>query len=323
MTTRDFGTTSGGKTVHCVTLDNGSLTVAVLTKGATLQSVRLAGVAHDLTLGSELLSDYEGKMRSFGALIAPVVNRLSEATAPIGGKPFEFEPNQAARHTLHSGSAGTHHKVWSLGAVTPTAVTLTLNLPAGEGGFPGNRLVSATFSLNGPALRLEVTAATDALTLFNAANHSYWNLDGSATWAGHCLRIAADACLPTTADFTPTGQIADLTDTAYDLRQMRAITPGVDNFDHNFCLSHTRQPLRDVLWLAGASGVTLTVATTEPGIQVYDGRAAIRPGHAAYEGLAFEAQNWPDAPNHPGFPSIELAPGDTYHQITEWRFARG
>ncbi len=318
----DFGTTAGGKAVQKITLDSGELTVAVLTKGATLQSVRLAGVAHDLTLGSDNLADYEGKMRSFGALVAPVVNRLSEARAPIGGKPCEFEPNQSARHTLHGGSAGTHHKVWTLGAVSATAVTLSINLPNGEGGFPGNRTLGATFTLSGTTLRLEVTATTDAPTLFNAANHSYWNLDGSETWAGHTLRVAADRYLPTTEDFTPTGQIADVTGTDFDLRRPRAITPGVNLFDTNFCLSQTRQPLRDVLWLQGSSGLTLTIATTEPGMQVYDARHAIRPGKAAYEGLAIEAQNWPDAPNHAGFPSIELAPGETYRQITEWRFAR-
>jgi aldose 1-epimerase len=77
-----------------------------------------------------------------------------------------------------------------------------------------------------------------------------------------------------------------------------------------------------VLWLTGTSGLTMTIATTEPGIQVYDGRAAMRPGHGPYEGLAIEAQNWPDAPNHPGFPSIELKPGETYRQVTEWRFTK-
>ncbi len=322
MGVSEFGTTTGGRLVQKITLDNGEISVAILTKGATLQSLRLAEVAYDLTLGSDRLSDYEGKMRSFGALVAPVVNRLSEATAPIGGKPYEFEPNQSGQHTLHSGSAGTHHKVWTLGAVTPDSVTLTLDLPAGEGGFPGNRHLSATYAITAKTLRLEVTATTDALTLFNAANHSYWNLDGSATWAGHTLRIAADSYLPTTEDFIATGEIADVTSTDFDLRQPRAVTPGVNNYDTNFCLSQERQTFRDVLWLKGTSGLTLTIGTTEPGIQVYDGRNAIRPGKTAYEGLAIEAQNWPDAPNHAGFPSIELAPGETYAQITEWRFAR-
>ena len=317
----EFGTTAGGQKVQRITLEDGDLTVAVLTKGATLQSVRLRGVPHDLTLGSELLADYEGGMRHHGALVAPVVNRFTGARAPIGGKTFQFEANQSARHTLHFGSLGTQHKIWKIAAVSDRSVTLTVDLPAGEGNMPGLRPVRVTFAVTKRGLQLEVTASTDALTLFNAANHSYWNMDGSDSWAGHSLQIAADSYLPVTPDITPTGEIAAVGGTIFDLRRPRAITPGVDSYDHNFCLSDGQQPLRDVLWLKGASGLTMTLATTEAGVQVYDGRNALRPGRGRYEGLAIEAQNWPDAPNHQGFPSIELAPGATYHQITEWRFA--
>ena len=317
-----FGISASGVEVKRVTLTSGALTASVITKGATLQSVRLDGVGHDLTLGSDLLSDYEGKMRHHGSLVAPVVNRLRDGKAAIGGKAYEFERNQGGIHTLHCGAAGTQHKVWDIVAADAESVTLGLTLPDGEGNFPGTRRVEARFSVAGAALRLEVTATTDALTLFNAANHSYWNMDGSENWAGHGLQIAAGQYLPTTETFAPTGEIADVTGTGMDFRRGRKITQADTALDHNFCLSGGRQGLRDVLWLTGASGLTMTVATTEAGIQVYDGRAAMRPGRGVYEGLAIEAQNWPDAPNHGGFPSIELKPGETYQQITEWRFSK-
>jgi aldose 1-epimerase len=318
-----FGTTATGTEVKKITITRGDLTAAILTKGATLQSVRLAGVAHDLTLGSNNLADYEGKMRHHGSLVAPVVNRFNGARAPIGGKTFQFEANQAARHTLHFGANGTQHKVWTVADVSDSAVTLTVTLPAGEGNMPGRRPVSATFAITDDGLQLDVTATTDALTLFNVANHSYWNLDGTDTWAGHQMQIAADHYLPVTPDFCPTGEIAAVDGTIFDLRQMRPIHPGTDNYDHNFCLADHTGPLRDVLWLKGASGVTMTIATTEAGVQVYDGRNGQRPGRSLYEGLAIEPQNWPDAPNHAGFPSIELRPGQAYHQTTRWRFAKG
>ncbi len=318
----DFGTTASGQAVHRITLSNGSLTAAILTKGATLQSVRLAGTAHDLTLGSDRLADYEGKMRHHGSLVAPVVNRFSGARAPIGGKTFQFEANQSDRHTLHFGASGTQHKIWAIAEASDRAVTLELELPAGEGNMPGKRSVQATFAVTALGLRLDVTATTDALTLFNAANHSYWNLDGSDSWAGHQLRILADRYLPVTPDFCPTGEIAGVDGSIFDLRQMREITPGTDEYDHNFCLSDAREPLRDVLWLKGASGLAMTIATTEAGVQVYDGRNAARPGRGFYEGLAIEPQMWPDAPNHARFPGIELSPGETYRHTTVWGFSR-
>ena len=323
MTVTTFGTTAAGIEVKKITIAHGDLSASILTKGATLQSVRLKGVAHDLTLGSDSLADYEGRMLNFGCLVAPVVNRFTDARAPIGGKSFQFEANQSGRHTLHFGAASTRQKVWDVAEVSDSAVTLTLTLPAGEGNMPGNRPVRATFAITDHGLQLDVTATTDALTLFNVANHGYWNLDGSDTWAGHQMQIAADRYLPVTADFCPTGEIASVEGSIFDLRQMRPITPGVDTYDHNFCLSDGPVPLRDVLWLRGASGVTMTVSSTEAGVQVYDGRGGQRPGRAPYEGLAIEPQNWPDAPNHAGFPSIELAPGQVYHHTTRWRFARG
>ena len=198
-----------------------------------------------------------------------------------------------------------------------------LDLPDGEGGFPGNRRITARFTLIAPAtLHLSVTTSTDAPTLINVANHSYWNLDGSQSLAGHRLRIAADHFLPTTADFTPTGEIAAAAGTMHDFRTPREIAPENPAFDTNFCLSQRRQPLRDVLWLTGSEGVEMTVATTEPGLQIYDARDARRPGGPAYEGLAIEAQGWPDAPNHPDFPPITLAPGETCRQETRFSFRR-
>ena len=318
-----FGTTAKGEDVQRVTLTCDGLSAAILTHGAVLQSVRVDGFDHDLTLGSDLLADYEGKLRNHGSLVAPVVNRLSGGKARIGDQAIEFDKNQDGIHTLHSGVASTQHKVWSVKSADATSVTLALDLPDGEGNFPGNRHVEARFSVHPRhVLRMEVTATTDAPTLFNAANHSYWNLDGSAHWAGHSLQIAAATYLPTTDTFAPTGEIADVSGTSMDFRRARKITQADTVLDHNFCLSGGRQSLRDVLWLTGTSGLTMTIATTEPGIQLYDGRNAIRPGRGTYEGLAIEPQNWPDAPNHSGFPSIELKPGETYAQVTEWRFTK-
>ncbi len=318
----EFGTSAAGEMVHRITIAAGDLAASILTKGASLQSVRLRGIDHDLTLGSDRLADYEGKMRHHGPLVAPVVNRLTGARAPIGGKSFQFEANQTGRHTLHFGANGTQHRVWQIAEASDSAVTLTVTLPAGQGNMPGNRPVRARFAITEAGLQLDITATTDALTLFNAANHSYWNLDGSPTWAGHAIQIAADHYLPVTPDFCPTGEVAPVGGTMFDLRQMRQIVPGVDVYDHNFCLSQGRQPLRDVLWLRGAAGLTMTLATTEAGVQVYDGRNAQRPGCALYEGLAIEPQSWPDAPNHAGFPAIELRPDEEYHQTTRWSFSR-
>lgn len=318
-----FGVTAAGEAVQRITLGRDGLTVSILTWGAVLQGVRLEGDSRNLTLGSDRLADYEGAMRYHGSLIGPVVNRFSGAQARVGGKTLRFEANQDGRHCLHSGSAGTHLKVWRLAEATEDRARLELDLPDGEGGFPGNRRVAATWQVDGASLHLRVHVTTDAVTPVNFANHSYWNLDGTPTYAGHRLWIAADRYLPTTADFTPTGDILPVERGDMDFRKARRIDPGAPAFDNCFCLGDAPGPLREVLRLTGQSGIGLSVSTTEAGVQVYDARNAFRPGRGAHEGLAIEAQGWPDAPNHAGFPSIDLEPGQDYRQHTVWRFSRG
>jgi aldose 1-epimerase len=317
-----FGHTAGGAAVQRVTLRSGTLSVSVLTLGATLQSVRLAGVAYDLTLGSDQVSDYEGPLCYHGSLIAPVVNRITGAAATIAGKSAQFEQNFLGKHVLHSGTVGAQHRVWDIaehGTDTQDAefVVLTLNLADGLGGFPGNRDVTARFSLQGSILRMDVGVKTDATTLWNAANHSYWNLDGSEHYAGHTLHVVADHYLPTDSDFIPTGAIVDVINTPFDFRTPRAISANDPPLDNTFCLSRAPTPLREVLMLRGKSGVTLRLSTTEAGVQLYDCR------HDSFRGVAIEAQNWPDAPHHAGFPSIELAAGGHMTQTAAWHFSKG
>lgn len=317
-----FGTTQDGQDVHQITLRSGDLTVRLLTWGAVIQDVRLKGIDYSLTLGSEVLADYEGAMRHHGSLIGPLANRISTARVRLDGIDYELERNEKGYLHLHSGTQGTHLQVWEVVEQDAASATLALSLPDGMCGLPGNRRITARFALAAPnTLTMTVTGTTDAKTLMNFANHSYWNLDGTDTWAGHQLRIAAEHYLPCTPDDYPTGEIRAIASTAMDFRDETAIAPGAPAMDNNFCLSTTKAPQRDVFWLTGTSGVSLTMATTETGVQIYDGRLAQRPGKALYEGLAVEAQSWPDAPNHRSFPSILLEPNETYRQATSWRFA--
>ncbi|MEN9011905.1 MAG: aldose epimerase family protein [Yoonia sp.] len=302
-----------------VILSAGDLSVHILTLGAIVQDVRLRGVDFSLTCGCSSLIEYQGACRLHGALIGPIANRISNARVKIESMMHELERNQDGRIHLHSGKDGTHLQDWTIVTQSDDAVTLELALPDGMCGLPGHRVIRATYQVSAPAcLTLDITGTSDTDTMMNFANHSYWNLDGSNEWSGHHLKINADCYLPITDDATPTGNIADVTGTQMDLRSGRAVHSGTDVFDHNFCLSDMRTELRDVLELTGQNGLRMIMATTEPGLQIYDGRGTPTP----YQGLAIEAQCWPDAPNNRKFPSIKLAAGDTYHQTTSWRFER-
>lgn len=316
-----FGKTKDGRDVTCITLAAGDISVNVLNLGAIVQDVRLAGVAHGLALGSDQVPDYEAGMRYFGAIVGPIANRISNSRVRLDGMMYELERNENGRAHLHSGAEGCHAQIWTITNQTPSDVTMTLAMPDGMAGLPGARTISVTYTVSAPAtLTMQISGTTDTTTLMNFASHIYWNLDGTPTWEGHSLRLAADHYLPVDETVCPTGEIADVTGTRMDFRQERALVIGDPALDHNFCLSEAPTDLRDVLWLKGKSGVAMTLATTEPGVQIHDASGSKRPGHAFYEGVVIEPQRWPDAPNNPSFPSIRVTPDQTYAQTTQWRF---
>lgn len=316
-----------------IVLKEGALEVRLLTLGATVQEVMLAGVPHSLCLGSADIEAYSRGMEYFGAIVGPVANRIAAASAVLGPQRLRFEANENGRTTLHSGSAGTHRKFWRVMNASQRHVTLSVDLPDGEGGFPGNRTVTLTYALEPPAtLRLDIRAVTDAETFMNFANHSYWCLDETGSIRGHKLTIAADRYVPVDRTLIPEGQAAPVEGTAFDFRDGRVFMPEDEQeYDHNFCLADARGPLRQACRLEGQSGISMTIETTEPGLQVYDAaRLDTSPWkglhgapYGAYAGVALEPQFWPDAPNRPGFPRINVAPGRAYEQTTLWRFSRG
>ncbi|WP_236637993.1 aldose epimerase family protein [Mangrovicoccus ximenensis] len=325
-----FGTRPDGRAVERVVLSDGTLGVAVLTQGAILQEVRLRGVDRSLAIGTDTVGPYLAEMRSCGSLIGPVINRISGARTVIDGEAFAFERNQDGRHTRHSGAAGTQNKLWEIAEFDDISVTLELGLADGEGGFPGNRAVAVRYALVAPGvLEMRLAVTTDRTTIVNFANHGYWNLDGGETYDGHKLTVAADRRCVMGEGSLVTGEIAPVEGSFFDFRQGTVLHPGQDpQIDLNLCLAEQRRPLTDILTLEGRSGVTMTVSSTEPGVQIYDGanfRDGGAPGHdgrrnGAYCGLAIEPQGWPDACNHPNFPSILVRGGRAAEQVTRWRF---
>lgn len=318
-----FGTTQTGEDIDKIVLCAGDLTISILTLGAIVQDLRLAGVTHSLALGSDELSDYEADMKYFGAIVGPIANRISTGRVRLEGMMYELERNENGEIHLHSGSEGVHARVWQVAAQSRDSVTLALTLADGDAGLPGARDIRVTYQLSAPAtLTMTIEGTTDATTCMNFASHIYWNLDGTETWEGHQLQIAADHYLPVNEKTCPTGEIADVTGTQMDFRDARSPQTGVPSLDHNFCLSDGKQPLRDVLWMTGRTGTTMTLATTEAGLQIHDAATSHRPGKPCYEGMVIEPQGWPDAPNHRGFGSITVSADQHYHQETRWRFAR-
>lgn len=294
-----FGTLSDGRKVQAVDLAAGDLTVRLLDHGARLVLFRL-GDGSNVCVASDDPTDYEGRLRYAGPIIGPVINRIGGARAEIDGRTYSFDANQDGHHTLHSGRAGTHNAIWEIVSTGPAEVAFGIDLPNGEGGFPGNRRITARYALEDGGLALEIEARTDAVTLMNPGLHGVFNTDGTGDWSALRLMIPAETFLPSDADILPTGEIAPVAGTVYDHRKPRRPDPSLDN---NYCF----EPVFGLrARLEGTTGA-LEIHSDAPGLQAFAG---------GREGIALEPQLWPDAPNNPDFPSILLEPGGSFRQRT-------
>jgi aldose 1-epimerase len=312
------------------TIAGHGLTARFTDLGAVLCDLRLDGYDAPLVLGLADLDHYPAFSNYMGATAGRCANRIGDARFVLDGVEHRLDPNFLDRHHLHGGSEGIGKRVWQVPEVDTDRIRFAIDLSDGEMGYPGAMRIEAAYALTPDAtLRVDYRATCEAPTLCNLAHHSYWRLDDTGDVRAHVLRVAADRYCPVDDGMIPTG-VAPVEGTEFDFRKGRHLG-GHALLDHNFCLSDARVPLRDVAWLRSeASGLEMTVATTEPGLQVYDGAKLNTqvPGlggrtYRAHAGVALEAQVWPDAPNRDGFPSAVLRPGETYLQTTTYRFSKG
>ncbi|MFJ2791837.1 aldose epimerase family protein [Streptomyces sp. NPDC087290] len=317
--TEDFGTLADGTPVHRWTLERDGTRVRVLTYGGIVQSVEVPdrdGARAGVALGLPDLAGYETFTGPyFGALVGRYANRIGGARFELDGRTHRLAPNEG-RNQVHGGARGFDKRVWRAREVAG-GVELSLVSEDGEEGFPGRLAVSAAYTLDeGGALRITYRATTDAPTVLNLTNHTYWNLagDGSGSALGQVLRIAAGRITPADAESLPTGAFLPVAGTRFDFREPEPVGAG---YDHNFVLDGTG-PAAELY--DAASGRVLTVTTTEPGLQLYtadhfDGRPF---GPCA--GIALETQHFPDSPNRPEFPSTVLRPGEESVSTTVYGF---
>jgi len=336
MAAKSFGTLPDGTEIQEVTIAAGDLSATIITLGAVIRDVRLAGINHPLVLGFEKLDDYIRHSPDFGAVAGRSANRIGRGRISIDGKTYQLSANENENH-LHGGFNGFSKRAWRLVDHDASSVVLAITSPDGEEGYPGTVEAVCRYRIEAPGtLRMQAEATTDAPTLVNLAQHSYFNLDDSPTILDHHVRIVADAYTPTDADDIPTGEIVSVASSDFDFRAIRPIRLMRDGqrvvYDKNFVIDRRKaaEPRPHARLFSPRSGISLAVSSTEPGLQFYDGYKMNVPvpglGGRPYgvsSGCCFEPQFFPDAPNHPGFPSSILRPGESYRQISLFAFSRG
>jgi aldose 1-epimerase len=335
-----YGRLADGSAVDRFVLSNTCGTrVEIIPYGGIITAIEVAdrhGERRNVVLGCPTLDGYVADRSSLGATIGRYANRIAEARFEIDGQRYQLARNNG-RHALHGGPTGFGRRLWQP-EIADGTLRLSYRSADGEEGYPGTLEVSVRFGLDeDDALAIDYAASTDAPTVLNLTNHSYFNLagEGARDIGAHELTLFADAFLPVTEALVPTGEIRPVEGTPFDFRAPTMIGARIDatdeqllragGYDHSFVL---RKEAAGALALAArladrASGRALEVWTTEPGVHFYSGNfldGTQGRGYPKRAGACLETQHFPDSPNRPSFPSTLLRPGMRFHSRTVYRF---
>jgi aldose 1-epimerase len=338
-----FGELADGTKVSSWSLENGGTRLKVLDYGGIVQSLEIPdrhGRHANVSLGFDTVEDYVTGSPYFGALIGRFGNRLAEGRFTLDGTGHQLPVNDGD-HSLHGGTEGFDRRVWQVEPFTDgpdVGLHLHLTSADGEMGYPGTLTVKVTYTLTADGdWRIDYEATTDRATVVNLTSHVYWNLAGenSGSIHDHELEIAASRYTPVDPGLIPTGEQAEVAGTPFDFREAKPVGRDLrvadrqllhaKGFDHNWVLDKgvTDEPAHAATLRDPSSGRTLSIATTEPGLQFYSGNfldgTLVGSGGTVYrqgDALCLETQHFPDSPNQPTFPSTVLRPGQTYRSTT-------
>lgn len=332
---------------HYYTITNAAGAQVVLSSiGAGIVSVRVPdpeGNIDDVVLGYKEAESYLGDGPESGKVPGRFANRIALGKFTLDGKEYDLAINNGPNH-LHGGPTGFHNRIWESEALPEgNGVKFTYHSADGEEGYPGNLTVNATYTWSDDnVLTLRFTATTDAPTIANFTNHVYFNLNGHADGSAldHELLVNSFYYLPTDKDLIPTGDLAYVKGTPMDFTEpkklgqdIKADFPALNygkGYDANYLVNgyvRDGKPRFAAMLKSDKSGRRLFVNTTFPDLIVYTGNwiggsPESKAGHfyKDYDGVALECQYFPDSPNKPCFPSVELRPGETFDETIEYIF---
>lgn len=324
--------------------NNNGIKVSITNYGAVIQSIHTndqQGNSADIVLGYDTPEEYVADPYYIGCIVGRFANRIAGGKVSIDGKTYQLSLKDGQNFHHHGGVSGFNKKVWKSSTFqhdNAAGVVLEYISTDGEEGFPGNLFTRVTYTLNDQdELSVDYFAETDQPTLINLTQHSYFNLAGhnSGDILGHYLELPLQHYLPVNNNQVPTGEIQPVDDTIFDFRTAKKVADGINDeqlslsrgYDNSWVIGMQPSEKIAATLFDPVSKRSLKVYTTEPSIHVYAGnflgKSFRGKNNATYHtrsGICLEVQHFPDAPNHPEFPTTVLMPGKPYQSRTMFKF---
>ncbi len=341
---KSLGKNAAGKEWLAYTLKNEKgMEVTLTNLGAIIMKLVVPakdGTSKDVVLGYDEVEKYEVNPSFFGAVIGPNANRIADAQFTIDGKTYQLDINDG-KNNLHSHiDLGYHKMIWDA-EECDNGVTFSLEDRDGYMGFPGNKKVSVTYTLDeNNALTLHYHGSSDKKTVLNLTNHTYFNLDGhdSGSILDHELCLHCSNYTPVVMGAIPTGEIAPVAGTPMDFTTAKKVGLEIDTdfaqlgltggYDHNWVIDGADGSMVHFATVKAAkSGIVMKAFTNLPGVQFYAGNAIVKQSgksgatYGKRNGLCLETQFYPDTIHQESFPSCVFGEGKDYDSVTVYQFS--
>lgn len=261
---------------------------------------------------------YRINLPFLGATCGRYAGRIADHAFTIDDTTYYLESDGEVH--LHGGPRTLGRQKWTLKEIhqgTHPFVVYTIKSAHLDGGYPGNLEVEAQFTLEENRLKISYRAHSDRDTFLNLTNHNYYNLEGGGNVRAHLLMVNADTYLETGPMLLPTGKQIPVEGTALDHRRAKSLDKTFTEVipDNTFVLNEKGKEAASLY--APGSGILMKVFTNQPGLVVYTPEFLPETQYknsppGKYSSVCLEAQQFPNAPNEPGFPSALLKKGDTY-----------
>ncbi|XP_038875522.1 galactose mutarotase-like [Benincasa hispida] len=332
-----------GQKIGVYELKKGNFSVKFINYGASIVSVVVPdkyGNLADIVLGFDSIQDYVQRKGNFGAIVGRVANRISNARFTLNGTVYRLEANDG-NNTIHGGSKGFSHVIWEVNNYNPEdpipQINFTYRSFNGEEGFPGDLTATVSYYLLSEThLAVEMKAiAINHPTPVNLAQHAYWNLGGhtSGDILSHQVQIFGSQITPVDNQMIPTGEIKAVQGTPYDFLTPQIIGNNMSKLPNGFDIYYVLDGLKGTEKKKAAtlrerkSGRVLELWTTAEGLQFYTGNGLTNVTgkggfvYKAHAGLCLETQGFPDAVNHPNFPSEIVTKENPYEHSMLFKFS--